>query len=82
MTPVRKRTCDVTEKRQFITKVSYNNLFVLHGLNEIKHDYADSKQDLYLQYHVAATDMHFAKNKRHFKQWCTLGFLRLGTNSV
>jgi len=25
---------------------------------------------------------HFAKNKRHFKQWRTSGFLRLGTNSI
>jgi len=39
-------------------------------LNEIKHDYVDSKQHIYLQYHVAATDMHFAKNK----QWRTSGF--------
>jgi len=27
------------------------------GLKEIKYDYVDSKQHLYLQYHVAATDM-------------------------
>jgi len=27
------------------------------GLNEIKHDYVDSKQHFYLQYHVTATDM-------------------------
>jgi len=25
---------------------------------------------------------HFAKNKRHFKQWRTSGLPRLGTNSV
>jgi len=29
VTPVRKRTCDVAEKRYFMTKVSYKNFFVL-----------------------------------------------------
>jgi len=52
------------------------------GLNKIKYDYVDSKQRFYLQHRVAATDMHFAKNKRYFKQWRTSGFPRLGTNSV
>jgi len=51
VTPVRKRACDVTEKRHFIQKV------FCADLNEIKYDYVDSKQHFYLQYHVAATDM-------------------------
>jgi len=29
MAPVRKITCDVTEKRHFITKVGYKKFFVL-----------------------------------------------------
>jgi len=29
VTPARKRMCNVTEKRHFITKVSYKNFFVL-----------------------------------------------------
>jgi len=29
VTPVRKRTCDVAQKRHFITKVSYKIFFVL-----------------------------------------------------
>jgi len=29
VTPIIKRTCDVAEKQHFITKVSYNNFFVL-----------------------------------------------------
>ena len=42
MTPTRKRTCDVAEKRHFITEVSYKNF--RDGLIEIKYDYADFKQ--------------------------------------
>jgi len=53
------------------------------GLNEIAYDYVDSKQHFYAQYHVAATDVKaLCKNKRHFKQWRTSGFPRLGANSV
>jgi len=49
-------------------------------LYEIKYDYVDFKQHFYLQYHVAATDMKALrkKNKRHMKQWLTLGFQHLG----
>jgi len=53
------------------------------ALNDIKYDYLDFKQHFYLQYHVAATDMKaLCKNKRHFKQWPTSDFPRLGANSV
>ena len=57
MTLARKRTCDVTEKRRFITKVNYKKIFDFRaGLKEIKYDYVDSKQYFYLQYHVAPTE--------------------------
>ena len=58
--------------------------FFRAGLNEIKYDNVDSKEHFYLQYHVTATDMKALgkKNKRHLKQWRTLGFPRQGTNSV
>jgi len=55
VTPARKRTCDVAEKRHFITKELQEVFYA--GLNEIEHDYVDSKQQLCLQYHDAATDM-------------------------
>jgi len=32
-------------------------------LNEFKYDYVDSKQNFYLQYHVAATDMKALRKK-------------------
>jgi len=60
VTPARKRTCDVAEKRHFITARSFscNNADLNEiDLNEIEYDYVDSKQHFYLQYNVAATDM-------------------------
>jgi len=61
VTPARKRTCDVAEKRHFIIARSFscNNA----DLNKIKYDYVDSKQHFYLQYHVAATDMKALRKK-------------------
>ena len=44
----RKATCHYKGKLQKVFPA---------GLNEIKYDYVASKQHLYLQYHVAATDM-------------------------
>jgi len=52
------------------------------GLNEIKYDYLDSKQHLYLQYHVAATDMKRCKKNDTSSVVRTSGLPRLGSNSV
>jgi len=57
--------------------------FFRAGLNEIKYDYADSKQHFYLQYRVAATDMTaHCKKQTTLQAVAYLGFPRLGTNSV
>jgi len=78
VTPVRKRTCNVTEKRHFITKVNYKK-FCRAGLNEIKYDYVDSKQDFYLQCHVAATDMKaLCKKQTTLQAVVYLGFTARG----
>jgi len=61
VTPVRKRTCDVAEKRHFIS-IKLQEVFRA-GLNEIKYDYVDSKQHFYLQYHVASTDVKALRRK-------------------
>jgi len=82
VTLARKRTCDVTEKRHFITKESYKNFFRA-GLNEIKYDYVDSKQHFYLQYHVAATDMKtLGKKQTTLQAVAYLGFTAPGANSI
>ena len=47
------------------------------GLNEIKYDYADSKQHFYLQYHVAATDMNALWKKQATLQ--AVAYLRFPT---
>jgi len=62
VTPARKRTCDAPEKRHFIIARSFPCTNA--NLNEFKYDYVDSKQHLYLQYHVAATDMKALRKKQ------------------
>jgi len=80
VTSVRKRTCDVAEKRHFIAKVSYKKFFRA-GLNEIKYDHVDSKQHFYLQYHVAETDIKaLCKKQTSCQAVAYLGFLAAGDN--
>jgi len=58
----KKRACDAAEKRHFI--IARNFSCNKANLNEITHEYLDSKQHLYLQYHVAATDMKALRKKQ------------------
>jgi len=53
------------------------------GLNESKYDYVDSNSIfIYSIMWQQQTWKHFAKSKRHFKQWRTPSFPRLGANLV
>jgi len=81
-----KKGCDACKKKNvrcnrkatFHYKVKLQEVFRA-GLNEIKYDYADSKQHFYLQYHVAATDMKaLCKKQTTLQAVAYLGFTARG----
>jgi len=81
VTPVGKRTCDIAEKRHFI-KGKLHEFFVLVWT---KLNTSTQISNSFFFYCIMLQQQiwkHFAKSKRHFKQWRTLGFPRHGTNSV
>jgi len=67
-----------SRKATFHYKGKFQEVFRA-GLNEIKYNYVDSKQHVYLQYHVPATDMKALRRKQTTLQAVTyLGFPAAG----
>jgi len=78
LTAMWKKGCDACKKKSMRCnrKTTFHYKGKLRaGLNEIKHDYVDSKMHFYLQYHIAATDMKpLCKKQTTLQAVAYLGF--------